>query len=103
MIIALIFHLHIVAALYAFTKRWQETNAREGFLAVAMIALVFLICWSLTGTIGRLVYPVEWDSAWFDADAFSLVLLLVPEIIFFRAFFLRDRVSPQESGEPSAS
>jgi hypothetical protein len=53
MIEVLIFHLHIVGVLYAFTKRWQEDGIKEGFLAIGIIGLVFAIGWAITGGLAR--------------------------------------------------
>lgn len=88
----LIYHLHIVGVLYAAVKRWQHEGVKGAVLAVAICGLVFMIGWSLTGTIARLVMqaPAQ-PGAWFTVDTLSLVLLLVPEVLFFWMFFVRDR------------
>ena len=39
MIDLLIYHLHLLGASYAFTKRWQGENVRSGLMAVALIGL----------------------------------------------------------------
>jgi uncharacterized membrane protein YhdT len=83
-----IFHLHILAALYAFTKRWQEDNIKEGAVAIALIGLVFTIGWAITGAIARALTPAGGFTTWFTADTLSLVLLLIPEAFLFRMFFL---------------
>ncbi len=92
MIEVTIFHLHIVAALYVFTKRWQEDGIKEGFVALGLIGLVFTIGWAITGGIARLVTPTGGFAPWFTTDTVSLVLLLIPEILIFRLFFLNKTV-----------
>lgn len=89
MIELLIFHVHILAAVYAFTKRWQKAGMKEGILAVALIGLVFVIGWSITSPLANLILPNAWRSIWFNSDTLGLLLLLIPEIIFFRVFFLK--------------
>ncbi|MBX3042574.1 MAG: hypothetical protein KIT33_00615 [Candidatus Kapabacteria bacterium] len=89
MIEILIFYLHIAGALYAFTKSWQNVSLKEGFMAILMIGLFFAIGWALTGTLARLIYPDSWNSIYFSSDTLSLVLLLIPEIIFFYFFFIK--------------
>lgn len=89
MIEVLIFHLHVIAALYAFTRRWQEANIKEGILALGLIGLVFTIGWAITGGIAKAVTPQGGFASWFTADTLSLVLLIIPEVILFRLFFLR--------------
>lgn len=81
-------HLHLIAALYAFVQRWQEENAKEGVLAVALIGLVFAIGWTITGTVARFIMPEQSGTPWFTADTLSLLLLFIPEVFLFRAFFL---------------
>lgn len=88
MIEVLIFHLHIIASLYAFTKRWQDDNIKEGFVALGLIGLVFTIGWAITGAIARMLTPTGGFTQWFTSDTLSLVLLLIPEIIMFKIFFL---------------
>jgi uncharacterized membrane protein YhdT len=94
MIEVTIFHLHILAALYAFTKRWQEDSVKEGVVALALIGLVFTIGWAITGAIARAVTPTGGFATWFTADTLSLVLLMIPEIILFRMFFLTASARP---------
>ncbi len=89
MIEVFIFFLHILAALYAFTRAWQDNHVKEGVLAVALIGLVFAIGWSITGTVAHLILPGGSGVYWFTADTLSLVLLFIPEVLLFRLFFLQ--------------
>ncbi len=88
MIEIFIFHLHIVAALYAFVLRWQDGNAKEGLLALTIMALIFSVGWAITSTIAQVVAPAAGFSSWFTRDTLSLVLLVIPEIVIFKMFFL---------------
>jgi hypothetical protein len=90
MIDLLIYHIHLVAGIYAFTSRWQRDGLKGGFLAVASCALVFTILWAMTGPIARIIMPNSPEPGQlFTTDTLSLTLLLIPEAMFFRAFFLR--------------
>lgn len=90
MIELLIYHLHIVAALYAFTKRWQVEGLKGAFLSLGICVLVFTIGWSLTGAIAHQIMPGPYaPGTFFTGDTLSLVLLLIPEIAFFWFFFVR--------------
>ncbi len=91
MIEILIFHLHFVGALYAFTKNWQKHSTKEGILAVLVIGLVFTIGWALTGPIARIIMPQAWETIYFNRDTLSLVLLAIPEAFFFYFFFVKDK------------
>lgn len=91
MIELLIFHLHIIGALYAFTKNWQSSHLKDGILSVAVIALLFSVGWALTGTLAQFIMPKNLNTPYFTSDTLSLVLLFIPEIVFFYYFFLRDK------------
>lgn len=93
MIDILIYHLHLIGVLYAFTLRWQKEGMKSGLLAVATCGLVVTILWAVTGPIARAIMPASTPGDLFTTDTLSLVLLLVPEYFFFRAFFL----SPQRA------
>jgi hypothetical protein len=90
MIEILIFHLHLTAALYAFTKNWQKRKIRDAILALMIIGLFFTIGWALTSPVSRLM-PKHLESIWFTRDTLSLVLLAIPESFFFYFFFVKDR------------
>ncbi|HRP01961.1 MAG TPA: hypothetical protein PLE30_04860 [Candidatus Kapabacteria bacterium] len=91
MIELLIFYLHIAGALFAFTMNWQSRGIKEALLAIGIIGLFFTIGWALTGTIANLIYPDSWNTIYFSQDTLSLVILLVPEILFYYFYFLKDK------------
>ena len=91
MIEILIFELHLIASVYVYTKGWQEGGTKDGLMAVAILLLFFTIGWAITGTLSNLIYPSSWNSIYFTQDTFSLVLLLIPEILFFKFYFLSDK------------
>ena len=96
MIEVVIFYIHAVAAIGAFTKRWQEGGIGEGILGVAFMALIFSVGWSMTTFAVRFVTPEKGYSRLFDRDALSLLLLSVIEA-FFYYFYLRE--SPSKAPE----
>ena len=88
MIDLLIYYIHFYAAIYAFTKSWQNSGLKDGLLSVALFALVFTIGWALTGTIAHNLYPENWETIWISRDTISLLLLLPPEYYFYKKFIL---------------
>ena len=92
MIDLLIYHLHVVAVVYAFTKRWQVEGIKSGLLAVVLIGLAFTIVWALMGPLARLVMPgaVEVGGV-FTSDTLSLVLTMAAELPLFILFFIRPK------------
>ncbi len=101
MIELIIFHLHIVGALYAFIKNWQERRLRDGILAVLIIGLLFAIGWALTASLAYWIMPSSWNSPYFNQDTLSLVLLVIPESFFYYHFFIKDK--PEEQQEAGAA
>ncbi|MCX7909338.1 MAG: hypothetical protein N2560_07470 [Ignavibacteria bacterium] len=89
MVEILIFYLHILAWIYAFTKVWQEKGTKMAFLSFGILAFVFVILWTLTSPIARWIYPSKPISPYFTADTLSLLLLLIPESIFYYYYFFR--------------
>lgn len=90
MIELIIFELHIIGALYVFTKNWQNDSVKEGLLAIIIIGLMFSIGWALTGTLSYAIYPDSWNTIYFNQDSLSLILLIIPELLFFRFYFMKD-------------
>ncbi len=89
MIELFIFFMHIFAALYAFTKNWVNSGLKDGFLALAVFALMFIIGWAFTGTLAYSIYPSEWKSNFFNHNTLALVMLAIPETFFFYQFFYK--------------
>lgn len=89
MIELLILFLHIVVFIYVFTKNWQEFGKKEGYLGVAVLALVFIVGWSISGTLAGLFYPTSCSFDFFNKDTFALSLLLIPEFFFFYFYFIK--------------
>lgn len=88
MIEIIIFELHLLGSLYAFTKSWQEGGLKDGLMAIAIVLLFFTIGWAITGTVASLIYPDSWNTIYFTQDTLSLIILLIPELFFYRYYFL---------------
>jgi hypothetical protein len=101
----LVLYLHLLAALYAFTQRWQERGLREGILAVLLVGMVFLLVWTLSGALVRLLIAQPKLTPWLTRDGLGLLLPLPLELWLFRALFLRPSAPPhtQPMAAPSAS
>ena len=83
MVSILIFYIHTVAAVWLFTKRWQEGDWKEGVLAVGFLVLIFAVGWSMSTFILKLFMDEKGFAVWLDRDALSLLLLGVMEAVFF--------------------
>lgn len=91
MITLLIFYLHVVAAVILYTKRWQETDWKEGLLAVGFLFIIFSVGWSISTFIMKLLVSEKGFAVWLDRDALSLLLLAVMESSFFSIQMKRKR------------
>ncbi|MBI4548984.1 MAG: hypothetical protein HY707_13455 [Ignavibacteriae bacterium] len=83
MITLFIFYIHTIAAVAFFTKRWQEADIKEGFLAVGFLALIFSVGWSISAFILQFLVAKEGFARWLDRDTLSLILLTVMESVFY--------------------
>lgn len=87
MIVLFVFYIHVVAAVYVFTKRWQEESATEAFIAVGFMVLIFVVGWSVSTFIVKLFVEQEGFGKWFDPDAMSLLLLTILESVLYWMYF----------------
>jgi len=91
MISIFVFYVHIIAGAYVFTKRWQEENTAEALLAVAFMTVVFLVGWSLSTFILKIVVDQGGLGRLFDRDAMSLTLLTVLEVALYSLYYRKKR------------
>ena len=105
MVAAYIFFLHFVAAVYAFVTRKKFGGTSEGLLAVAFLAIVFAVGWTISTMLTNLLFTPEFFIKWYyhqtnshfllilrkeiSRDTISLLILLFGEVTFFH-FFLKD-------------
>jgi hypothetical protein len=89
MVELLVLYLHFLAALYAFTKRWQEHGLGEGLLAALFVGFLFLLVWTLSGSLVRVFIHSPTVTPWLSRDAVGLLLALPVEVVFFYLLFLR--------------
>jgi hypothetical protein len=99
---AFIFILHICAAIYAFVTRRREGGMSEGLLAVAFIAIVFAVGWTIATVLTNLLFTPEFFIKWYyhqtdslflrtlrkelNRDTISLLLLTFGELGFYYLF-----------------
>ena len=89
MITLLVFYVHTIAAVTFYTKRWQETNWKEGALAVGFLLLIFSVGWTMSTFIVSLLIAEKGFGPWLDRDTLSLLLLTVMESVFYYAQAIR--------------
>ncbi len=118
MIAAFIFILHIILIIYAFI-RFKKEGIGEGFLAVAFIAIIFAVGWTIATIITNLLFSVSWIEKWywqpvntwfmarirkeFSRDTISLLMLTICEIIFYYFFFITGKGKKTDDSSGSAT
>lgn len=96
MIIVIIFYLHIISAVLAFTYRWQEEGTKAGFTLLGFMGLVFAVGWTIVGFIMHFLIPRGIPKV-IDADTLSLLLLTILEtFVYYFYFFKTDNDTKQE-------
>jgi formate hydrogenlyase subunit 3/multisubunit Na+/H+ antiporter MnhD subunit len=92
MITAIIFFAHFIFTLIIFTKKWQEEGISSAWMNVGLIVILFAVGWTVTGMIAKILMEQEGIGIHFDRDTFSLTLLTIMEVFFYR-FYYRDTVT----------
>jgi hypothetical protein len=82
-----VFYLHTMAAAYAFTDQYQKEGVGAGVLALAFMAIIFSVGWSITTFLLKLVISEKGFGMFFNRDAMSLTLLTLCEGVFYALFF----------------
>lgn len=90
MIPVVVFYLHIVGAVAAFTKSWQDDGLTDGMLTLAFIGLIFVVGWTISSFIVRLIVPKGFGLV-FNPDALALVVLTTGEAIFYYFYFMKHK------------
>ena len=78
-----VFYLHTVAAVFAFTDQYQKEGIGAGALALAFMAIIFSIGWSISTFLLKLVISEKGFGIFLNRDAMSLLLLTIGEAAFY--------------------
>lgn len=93
MITAFIFFIHLIFALMIFTRKWQDEGLSAGFLNIGLIGILFAVGWTITGMIAKLFMEPKGLGLLFDRDTFSLTLLTIAEIFFYKFYYKEETTS----------
>ena len=112
---AFIFVLHAFAAIYAFVNRRRAGGISEGLLAVAFLAIVFAVGWTISTVFTNLLFAPEFFIKWYyhqtdslflrtlrkelNRDTISLLLLTFGEVGFYYVFFKEEDEQAEESND----
>jgi hypothetical protein len=97
MISAFIFCVHLIFITFIFTKKWQTESLSGAFINAALIIILFTVGWSVTTMISKAIMEKEGLGFYFDRDTFSLVLLTITEFFFYKMYYGKESVNPDET------
>lgn len=92
MIPVFIFYIHVIFLVYLFTKNYINENFVSGFLSILFVIIIFSVGWTLCEFIMSRFMKPEGLSLLFPRYAFSLVLLSIMELIFYKFYFRKREV-----------
>jgi len=98
MIIVIIFYLHIMAGVLAFTQRWQDEGLHGGLIVLGFMGLIFAVGWTVVGFVMHYLAPSGIPKV-IDADSMSLLLLTMLEGTVYYFYFLKDENADKKSAE----
>jgi len=87
MVAVFIFYLHVVFLAYAFTKNFVEDSLTRAILSSIFIIVLFSVGWTFSEFVLGYIMESEGLSLIFPRAAFSLMLLTVMEVIFYRYYY----------------
>jgi hypothetical protein len=90
MIDLLIFYLHTVAVVYAFSKGWQEEGMVEGVLSVGFIAIIFSTGWAISSLAFSYLISQQGIAVWLNRDTIALLTLTIVELVFYSYYLRKD-------------
>jgi hypothetical protein len=88
MITAIIFFAHFIFLLIIFTKKWQEEGLSSAWMNIGLIGILFAVGWTVTGIIAKILMEQSGFGIHFDRDTFSLTLLTILEVFFYRIYYI---------------
>ena len=97
MIAVFIFYVHVVFLVYVFTKDYLEDGFLTAFLSAVFIVIIFSVGWTLSEFVMALFMKPEGLGLLFPRAAFSLVLLTILEVIFYRFYFSKKQAKVRQS------
>ena len=97
MISAFIFFAHFIFLLMIYTWKWQKEGISAAILNVSLILILFAVGWTITGMIAKLLMEPQGLGLYYDRDTFSLTLLTIIEIIFYRFYYKQSTAADKET------
>lgn len=87
MIEVILFYAHVVFFTYVFTKNFVEENFLNAFLSTIFVVIIFSVGWTFSAFVIGMIIPDDGLTRILTKAAFSLSLLTLLELIFYRFYF----------------
>jgi hypothetical protein len=87
MVALFIFFIHFVGALYAFARSYCDHKLGDAFMAVAFVAIIFSVGWTIAAFVVRFFFPIEGFGPFLDRDTISLVIVTLLEAVLYLTYF----------------
>lgn len=93
MIEVFIFYFHVIFFVYVFAKNFVEENIVSALLSTIFVVIIFSVGWTFSAFVIGLVMPSEVLSKILTRPAFSLALLSILEVIFYKFYYSKKPVT----------
>ncbi|MCC7158876.1 MAG: hypothetical protein IT281_05000 [Ignavibacteria bacterium] len=97
MIEVILFYGHAVFFTWVFAKNFVEESFLSSFLSTIFVIVIFSVGWTFSAFVIGFIIPDAGLSRILTKAAFSLALLTILEVIFYRFYFSTKKVKPSIS------
>ncbi len=91
MIEVILFYAHAVFFVYVFAKNYVEENTVSALLSTIFVIIIFTVGWTFSAFVIGLFIPEAGISRILTKAAFSLGLLTMIEVIFYKFYFSKGK------------
>src|SRR5436853_3705621 len=92
MIPVFVFFIHTIFLVYIFSKNYIEEGMLSAFLSILFVIIIFSVGWTFSEFILGFFMGIEGFGLLFPRAAFSLSLLTILEVFFYRFYYERKTV-----------
>ncbi len=93
MIEVILFYAHAVFFVYIFAKNYVEVNTNSAFLSTIFVIIIFTVGWTFSAFVIGFFIPEEGLTRILTKAAFSLALLTVLELFFYKFYLAKGKPS----------
>ncbi|MEO8511941.1 MAG: hypothetical protein ABI543_00145 [Ignavibacteria bacterium] len=96
MIEVIVFYTHAVFFVYIFAKNYVEVSTVSAYLSTIFVIIIFTVGWTFSAFVIGFFIPEEGLTRILTKAAFSLGLLTILELIFYKFYFAKSRPSVEK-------